>query len=1298
MTKKLIIFILLLTGDYVTGQTFTAIPTNIENNGQSLVSCGDYDNDGDLDVLVGGNSYTRIYRNNGNGVFTDINAGFPSLSWPASDWGDYDNDGDIDLVLAGKLNDSTYMSLICRNDNGIFNDIQADLPGLSRGTADWGDFDNDGDLDILLCGENEELDPVTIICRNEGKDKFSEEQGWLPGISKGSARWGDYDNDHDLDVLVCGRDINGNSTSAIYRNDGNRFNDIRAGLQTVQESAGIWGDYDSDGDLDIFICGYSYSKIYQNTDDGFTDIGADIYGLEYSKANWGDFDNDGYLDLIVVGIYPEAYPGITKRTAIYKYTPAVGFDLYDTTLIWITDGDAKWLDYDQDNDLDVIIAGYTEPWLDTAKVYRNSILKKNDWPSAPENLSVSIEGSAVIFSWDKSSDKETPMNGISYNLRVGTTPGGIEIVSPMSNLSDGRRRIVNFGNASSDTSWVIKNMVPGKYYWSVQAIDKGYLASYFAEERSFVIPEPYTDIEANLEALFRSSLAWGDYDNDRDMDLALCGCKKWKTTPPVKCLEAIAKIYQNEGDFNFTEAFVSPLGVYHGDLDWGDFDNDGDLDLLMTGEKYFTADERDTTITLIYQNLGNDKFEPLDPGIKGVCNGSGIWGDFDNDGDLDILLTGCNHQYGNQSVIYRNDRNNQFTETQLELMKCNNCYTTYGDADNDNDNDILHLCYGVRLYNNIENMSYEDSGLDLSNAQYGCAIFGDYDNDHDMDIFITGRDTIVYSKLLNNDGGIFNEVQTDFRGTLYGAADWGDFNIDGNLDLLLTGQSGRKISLVYRNDGNHLFTEVDQGLVGITSGDAEWSDCDNDGDLDIAITGNSDIGFISKVFKNNGNWPNQPPETPVNLKYEIKALDVLLKWDHCKDGDGKGGVTYNVRIDTIPGAGRITSAMSDMNTGYRFLPAPGNAGVNNSYLIKSLSKGKYYWSVQAIDHTYKGGLWSEEMSFELGNVYVDFENDTVCYGNPTTFTDLSQLRDGSILSWHWDFGDGGISNEQHPMYFFSQPGEVNVTLTIGLSTGTFHITKQVIVRSVPDVQFTYEPVSEGGEVMSFENLTDTSGINIVEWKWDFGDSTEFIGKNPSQHGYLNTGIYTVHLSAMSSDGCYNIVSEDIQVCQGMLKKPEINAYGPNTWYLVCSNDTARYYKWYYNGNQIFNAGSYIYVANNNMGEYKVAISSDDECYVESDMVLIPVTEVSAFDSYESVSVYPNPSDGHFGIYTLIEDINLYNYRLIDIFGKEIASGKMKSENNESILFDFHHLKDGIYIIEIHKDYSRICLKKLIIKK
>jgi hypothetical protein len=133
-------------------------------NASSSLSWGDYDNDGDLDLALSGQStgqsysgfISRIYRND-NGVFIDINAGLPGIDFGSLSWGDYDNDGDLDLVLSGSTG-SSLISKIYRNDNGVFMDINAGLPGAGYNgkytSLSWGDYDNDGDLDIVLAGDN----------------------------------------------------------------------------------------------------------------------------------------------------------------------------------------------------------------------------------------------------------------------------------------------------------------------------------------------------------------------------------------------------------------------------------------------------------------------------------------------------------------------------------------------------------------------------------------------------------------------------------------------------------------------------------------------------------------------------------------------------------------------------------------------------------------------------------------------------------------------------------------------------------------------------------------------------------------------------------------------------------------------------------------------------------------------------------------------------------------------------------------------------------------------------------------
>jgi len=234
--------------------------------------------------------------------------------------------------------------------------------------------------------------------------------------------------------------------------------------------------------------------------------------------------------------------------------------------------------------------------------------------------------------------------------------------------------------------------------------------------------------------------------------------------------------------------------------------------------------------------------------------------------------------------------------------------------------------------------------------------------------------------------------------------------------------------------------------------------------------------------------------------------------------------------------------------------------------------------------------------------------------------------------------------------------------------------------------------------MKFENQTDTAGIEVTEWKWDFGDGTFFYDKDPPHHGYLSTGMYTVQLSVTCSNGCSDNRSKAVQVCRGMLKKPMLFAYGPAVWYLVCSNDTARYYRWYYNDDIIPVAVSYIYVANQALGEYSVAISNDDTCYVASDVISVPPIAQSTYFPEGEIMIYPNPNDGRFYVSNLFPAGKGLRYRLSDSYGNEISEDRLPIRTNEVLEFNFSLLKEGIYFIGIFSDESGIYTGKIVIEK
>src|SRR5262249_52431010 len=155
---------------------------------------------------------------------------------------------------------------------------------------------------------------------------------------------------------------------------------------------------------------------------------------------------------------------------------------------------------------------------------------------------------------------QTPSAGLNYALRVGTTPGGSDIVNPESFIhppdspADGLRKVAAIGLVQT-TSWTLTGLTPGKnYYWSVQAIDTALAGGPFAAEATFN-PAPFTDSGIVLPGVAGSSVAWGDYDNDGKLDFLLTGA--------VGGGNYLSKVYHNEGNGSFSDSAIALTDVVH---------------------------------------------------------------------------------------------------------------------------------------------------------------------------------------------------------------------------------------------------------------------------------------------------------------------------------------------------------------------------------------------------------------------------------------------------------------------------------------------------------------------------------------------------------------------------------------------------------------------------------------------------------------------------------------------------------------------------------------------------------------
>jgi len=507
----------------------------------------------------------------------------------------------------------------------------------------------------------------------------------------------------------------------------------------------------------------------------------------------------------------------------------------------------------------------------------------------------------------------------------------------------------------------------------------------------------------SLKGVWQSSVAWGDYNNDGYLDILLTGYAN---------STGASKIYKNNRDGTFSELIsISLTNVNNSSVAWGDYDNDGDLDILLTG--YST--DIGIAISKIYKNNGDETFtEQASISLVGVYSNSVAWGDYDNDGDFDILLTGFRYDIGSDiSKIYKNNGDGTFSEqTSISLTSVSASSVAWGDYDNDGDLDILlaglHNSGTIvsKIYKNNGNGTFtEQTSIPLEGV-YGCTVaWGDYDNDGDLDILMTGK-TIVYgttavSKIyINNGNGTFTEQTSVLLDGVYDCSvAWGDYDNDGDLDILLTGGINDQIgvSKIYKNISDGTFLEQTLiSLIGVHYSSVAWGDYDNDGDLDILLTGDSEIGPVSKIYRNNNTRANTIPSSPSNLQSVVSGNEVTFSWDKSTDNETQqNGLKYNLVIGTSPDTIDILSPMSNRITGYRRIIDLGNTNHNNSWTIKGLPNGQYYWSVQSIDNCFAGSNFVATQSFTIQaqeTITITYPTDGEIFevgSNPTiTYTSI----------------------------------------------------------------------------------------------------------------------------------------------------------------------------------------------------------------------------------------------------------------------------------------------------------------------
>ncbi len=168
---------------------------------------------------------------------------------------------------------------------------------------------------------------------------------------------------------------------------------------------------------------------------------------------------------------------------------------------------------------------------------------------------------------------------------------------------------------------------------------------------------------------------------------------------------------------------------------------------------------------------------------------------------------------------------------------------------------------------------------------------------------------------------------------------------------------------------------------------------------------------------------------------------------------------------------------------------------------------------------------------------LDYSWDQNCLNEPVQFTVLSPPTNiPAVVSWTWDFGDGGISNEMNPVHVYSSPGTYNVSLSIvDIISGTNTVVKQITINQLPISSFDFESPMCVNVDVQFNDHSTTSTGSIVRWTWDFGDGEYAKIVSPGNpdvaHSYTAAGSYNVTLTVVNSDSCEGISQSSIVISE-----------------------------------------------------------------------------------------------------------------------------------------------------------------------
>jgi len=763
------------------------------------IQTADIDNDGDYDLITadeGGYGYS-VFLNDGGGIFgppTGYNIGEQVLRLHC---GDLDNDGDIDLASANSLSSSTIAVMLNNGDGAFATATTYPVASNARGIA-GADIDNDGDIDLVSA--NETANSISIL-PNNGDGSFGTASSHPVGSSPEMICPADIDNDGDLDLMVADR--LSNDIAILTNQGGGSFSGamyVAVGTQPRYIAA---HDFNADTYNDLAVSNAMSNTVSILLNDGSGGYSSQAtYAIGDGPINlWcSDYDGDGDIDIAACN-NDDGTIAILSNNGNGAFADAVAFP-----------GTGRphgiaGADFDGDGDIDLATA---------------------DWSSNTMTVLMNVPFPKIVDTDPNQNDNTVEVNAnfnFTFNMPMTSSTLDSSTVKAIGSISGIHTCAFTYNDITRtlainpDTNFVHGEQVYVRLTDSIKSTGATPFAGYVGSFTAAVIDSPGTYLPASVYATnnapFKVIPARMDTDTYTDLVIA-DGEKK-------------IEVLINNGDGSFGNTVSYHIGQSLNDMCTGDFDNDGDFDVIARlrdrAYLYFLANNGDGTLAEEVSIDTEDEILAIDCAFINEDNSLDLAG-INRSGDIEIYTNN-----GDGTFIFTDE----YSINSLEALE-------FGDIDNDGDQDLVMLeGNDVTILPNIGKGKFGDDVTYSMPRDCDDLVLADINNDTYPEVITINENSDENVCVLQNRGDgtfYFPLIFSTGRDPL--GVFVADMDGDRDMDIVTSSDMSDSVSVLI-NDGNGNFTEYfDIAEVGRDPDCVIAADLDNDGDLDIVTTDRND--------------------------------------------------------------------------------------------------------------------------------------------------------------------------------------------------------------------------------------------------------------------------------------------------------------------------------------------------------------------------------------------------------------------------------------------------------------------------